>query len=174
MLFSASEANTLREQELQNRCTSDLLIYRHGGYNPSTRKKLCLVTPCVSARRDGPYTSITNNHNPSSAVLLHGLSSRFSDGTNSGGCLLTLLEIYGQQNSSSGHDCQWSILLSGWRDTILKNKSPVKSSESWGTIVNPSSLHDISVSAHLSLDKTLLRSRTGLVLSVHCFFYHSP
>jgi hypothetical protein len=87
---------------------------------------------------------------------------------------LTLLEIYGQQNSSSGHDCQWSILSSGWRDTILKNRSWVKCSESGGTIVNPSSLHDISVSVHLDLNKTLLWSRTRSVLSVHCFFHYTP
>ena len=133
-----------------------------------------LVEGRFSLTGRGRYTSITNNQTPSSAVLLRGLSSRFSDGTNSGDCLLTLREMFGQQNSSSGNDCQWSILLLGWRDTILKNKSWVKSSESWGTIVNPSSLHDISVSVHLSLDKALLWSRTGLVLSIHCFFYHAP
>jgi hypothetical protein len=57
------------------------------------------------------YTSITNNHTPSSAVLLRGLSSKFSDGNDSGDFSLTLLEIHGQQNSSSGHDCQWSTLV---------------------------------------------------------------
>jgi hypothetical protein len=47
------EVDALEEQELQNGCTLDLSIYRHGGYIPSTRKKMCPVTPCVPARRDG-------------------------------------------------------------------------------------------------------------------------
>ncbi|KAF1833773.1 hypothetical protein BDW02DRAFT_569637 [Decorospora gaudefroyi] len=52
MRFSVSEANVLKERELHNRCTLNLLIYRRGKGIPSARKKKCPVTPCVPARLD--------------------------------------------------------------------------------------------------------------------------
>jgi hypothetical protein len=45
----------LGEREPQNECTSRLSIFEGVAGNPSIRKKRCPATPCVPARRDGPY-----------------------------------------------------------------------------------------------------------------------
>lgn len=129
------------------------------------------------------HTNINDNHTPSTADLLCSLCSRFSDDNASGDFLLTLLEICGQQNYPSGHDSQEFIHLSGWRDErngrcssiIMKSRSSlrVRCSELRGTIVNPSSLHDISVSVHLNYNKTLPWSQARAVLDIHCFFYYT-
>ncbi|KAF1828729.1 hypothetical protein BDW02DRAFT_574620 [Decorospora gaudefroyi] len=52
MRFSVLEPNVLKESELHNRCTLNLLIYRRRENIPSARKKKCPVTPCVPARLD--------------------------------------------------------------------------------------------------------------------------
>ena len=93
-----------------------------------------------------------HNHTPSSAVSLRVLSSKLSKANTSRHFLLPLL-IHEQQNSSPGYDCQLSIVSSGERGSIVKNRSWVKCCWSRGAIVKPTSLHVISMSAQLDLDK---------------------
>jgi hypothetical protein len=45
----------LGEQDVQNRYVSRLSTFENVAVNPSVRKRRCLVTPCVPARRDGRY-----------------------------------------------------------------------------------------------------------------------
>jgi hypothetical protein len=50
--FSASEANVLKERELQKKCAMSLLVYKRVEHIPSFQKRMCPVTPCVPSRLD--------------------------------------------------------------------------------------------------------------------------
>jgi hypothetical protein len=50
--FSASEANVLGEQELQNRRALHLSVFENTRDNPRVRKRKRPVTPCVPTRLD--------------------------------------------------------------------------------------------------------------------------
>jgi hypothetical protein len=50
--FSASEANVLGEQQLQNRCALHFAVFESTRDNPRVRKRKRPVTPCVPTRLD--------------------------------------------------------------------------------------------------------------------------
>jgi hypothetical protein len=50
-----SEVDMLRGQELQYGCALRLRVYEYVRNNSSAQEQKCLVTQCVSVRRDGHY-----------------------------------------------------------------------------------------------------------------------